>query len=87
MKLTHYRPAMSFGNKKKKKEKKRKKKRLEELFSSLLSQFKKLSPLWKSKIIYLGISQNLKLRILMGKILPISVKLNFTPYTLGGSCV
>jgi len=31
----------------------------------------------------LGIFQSLKLRILVGKILPISLKLNFTPNTLG----
>ena len=31
----------------------------------------------------LGIFQSLKLRILMGKILPISLKPDFTPNTLG----
>jgi len=35
------------------------------------------------KFNYLGIFQSLKLRILMGKILSISLKLNFTPNTLG----
>jgi len=50
--------------------------------SSVLSQFKKISPLWKPEI-YLGIFQSLKLRILMERILSISLKLNFTPNTLG----
>jgi len=41
--LTHYRPAMSSGNKKKQHI-------LEDLFSSVLSQFKKISPPWKPEI-------------------------------------
>jgi len=47
-----------------------------------------MSPLWKHEIQlfiinYFGIFQSLKLRILVEKILPISLKLNFTPNTLG----
>jgi len=36
------------------------------------------------KFNYLGIFQRLKLRISMGKILSISLKLNFASFTLGG---
>ena len=36
------------------------------------------------KFFNLGIFQSLKLRILMEKIFSISLKLNFTPNTLGG---
>jgi len=39
LELTHYRPAMPFG-----------KKIEEDLFSSVLSQFKKISLLWKPEI-------------------------------------
>jgi len=49
----------------------------------VLSQFKKYHPSGNRKFNYLGIFQSLKLRILMGKILLISLKLNFTPNTLG----
>jgi len=56
---------------------------LEDLFSSVLSQFKKDHPSGNLKFKYLGISQSLKLRIFMEKILPISLKLNCTPHTLG----
>jgi len=56
---------------------------LEDLFSSLLSQSKKYHPSGNLKFNYLGIFQGLKLLILMGKILLISLKLNFTPDTLG----
>jgi len=56
---------------------------LEDLFSSVLSQLKKYNPSGNLKFKYLSISQSLKLRILMGKILRISLYLNFTPNTLG----
>jgi len=45
--------------------------------------FKKYHPSGNLKCINSGISQSLKLRILMEKILSISLKLNFTPNTLG----
>jgi len=50
---------MPFGN--------RKKNILEDLLSSVLSQFKKYHPSGTVKFNYLGISQSLKLHILMGK--------------------
>jgi len=56
---------------------------LEDLFSSVLSTFKKYHPSGNLKFNNLGIFQSLKLRNLMGKILRISLKLNFTPNTLG----
>jgi len=56
---------------------------LEDLFSSALSQIKKYHPSENLKCINLGIFQSLKFRILMEKILPNSLKLNFTPNTLG----
>jgi len=56
---------------------------LEDLFSSVLSQFKKYHPSRKLKFNNLGIFQSLKLRILAEKILPISLELNFTLNTLG----
>jgi len=56
---------------------------LEDLFSLVMSQFKKYRPPGNLKFNYLGIFQSLKLRILMGKFLSISLKLNFTPNTLG----
>ena len=59
--LTHYRPAMPFGN--------RKKNILEDVFSSALSQFKKYHPSGNLKFNYLGIFQSLKLRISTEKIL------------------
>jgi len=46
-------------------------------------QNKKYHPSGNLKFINLGIFQSLKLRILTEKILPISLKLNFTPNTLG----
>jgi len=55
----------------------------EDFFSSVLLQFKKHHPTGNLKCNYLGISRSLKLRILMGKILSISLKLNFTPNTSG----
>ena len=54
-----------------------------DLFSSVLSQLKKYHPSGKLKFNYLDILQSLKLRILMQKFLSISLKLNFTPNTLG----
>jgi len=55
---------------------------LEDLFSSVLSQFKKYHIYGNLTFNNLGIFQSLKLRILEGKILPISLLLNFTPNTL-----
>jgi len=54
-----------------------------DLFSSVLSQFKKYPLSKKLKFKNLGIFQSLKMRKFRGKILPISLKLNFTPNTLG----
>jgi len=68
--LTLYRPATPFGNSKK---------ILEDLFSSVLPQFKNIIPLktWNNT----GIFQIWKLRNhLMVKILRISLQLNFTKY-------
>jgi len=48
-----------------------------------LSQFKKYQPSGNLKFHNLGISQSLKLRNLMGKVLRISLKRNFTPNSLG----
>jgi len=56
---------------------------LEDLFSSVLSQSKKYHPSGNRKFNNLGIFQSLKLLNLMGKILRISLKLSFTPNTLG----
>jgi len=55
----------------------------EDLFSSVLSQFKKYHPSGNLKLYNLGILKSLKLRILVKKIPPISLELNFTPNTLG----
>jgi len=63
---------MPFGN--------RKKNILEDFFSSVLSNLKNITPLETPKFDNLGISQILKLRNLMGKILRISLKLNLTRY-------
>jgi len=71
--FTRYRPAMSFGNRKK----------LEDLFSSILLRFKKYHPSGNLKLNILGTFQSLKFRILMEKIFSISLKLNFTPNILG----
>jgi len=58
---------------------------LEDQFSSVLYQLKKKRPSGKQKLNNSGISQSLKVRIiLMEKILPISLNLNFTPNSLGG---
>jgi len=55
---------------------------LEDLSSSVFLQFKKYN---SSGNLFnnLGIFQSLKLRILLDKIFPISLKLNSTPNTLG----
>ena len=68
--LTPYRPAMPFGNYEF---------ILEDLFSSELLQFKKYYPSGNLKFNNLDIFQSLNLRNLIGKILRISLKLNFTP--------
>jgi len=59
------------------------KKILEDLFSSVLSPFEKYHPSGNLKFYNLDISKSLKLRILVKKIFLISLKLNFTPNTLG----
>jgi len=56
----------------------RKKNILEDLLSSILSQFKNYRPFGNLNFNNLGIFQSLKLRILVEKILPICLKLNFT---------
>jgi len=48
-----------------------------------LLQFNKYHPSGNLKFNNLGIFQSLKIRILTEEILPISLKLNFTPNTLG----
>jgi len=53
----YYRPAMPFGNRKK----------IEDLFSLVLSHFKKYHPFGNLKFNDLGIFQSLKLRNLMEK--------------------
>jgi len=58
-KLTHYRPAQCRSE--------TEKFILEELHSSVLSQFKKIHPSGNLKFNYLGIFQSLKFRILMEK--------------------
>jgi len=55
----------------------------EDLFSSVLSQFKKYHPSRNLKFYDLGILESLKMPILLKKFLPISLKLHFTPNTLG----
>jgi len=55
---------------------------LEDLFSSVLSQFKKYHPSGNLEFNYLGIFRSLKLRIFMENILSISLKVNFTPNSL-----
>jgi len=56
---------------------------LEYPFRSVLPQFKKYHPSGNLKFNKLDIFQSLKLRNLMGNILRISLKLNFTPNTSG----
>jgi len=62
----------------------RKKNMLEDLFKLELSQCKKYHPSGNLEFNYLGIVQSLKVRLIMEKILPISLKLKLTPNTLGG---
>jgi len=56
---------------------------LEDLLSLVLSKFKKYHSLGNLEFNDFGIFQNLKFRIFMEKIVPISLKLNFTPNTFG----
>jgi len=56
---------------------------LEDVFSSVLSKFKKYYSSENPKCNNLGILQSLKLCNLMGKIIRIYLKLNFSPNTLG----
>jgi len=56
---------------------------LEDLTSSVLSQLKKYHPSRNLNFNDLGIFRSLKLNISVKKILPISLNLNFTPFTLG----
>jgi len=72
--LTHYRLAMPFGNRKK---------YFSGSFQFIIAFIKKNHPSGNLKFNYLGIFQSLKLRISTEKILSISLKLNFTPNTLG----
>jgi len=73
MNLTHYRPAMPFENRN----------ISEDLFRSVLSQFKKYHPSGNLKFNNLGILRSLKLRILVEKnFLAISLNLNFIPKNL-----
>jgi len=60
-----------------------KKKYFRGFFSLVLSHLKKYHPSGNMKFNYLGISRGLKLRVLVRKILSISLKLNFTPNNLG----
>ena len=62
---------------------KQKKNILEDLFSWVLSQFKKYHLSENVKNNNLGIFQSFKFRILMEEILPISLKLNFIRNALG----
>jgi len=55
---------------------------LEDLISSVLSQFEKYHPSGNLKFNYLGIFPKLKIAYFNGKILPISLKLNSTRNTL-----
>jgi len=56
---------------------------LQDLFSLVLSQFKKYHYSGNLKFYYLGIFQNLKLRTLMEKVPSISLERNLTSNTLG----
>jgi len=57
---------------------------LEDLISSVLSQFKKYQPSENLKCNHLGIFPSLKFRILLENTLPIFLKKNITPNTLDG---
>jgi len=72
--LTLYRPAMPYSNRKN---------ILEDLFSSQLSKFKKYRPSGKLKFNNFGHFPKLEIALFNGKILRISLKLNFIPNTLG----
>jgi len=61
----------------------RKQENIEDLFSPELLQFKEYRPSKNLKFNDLGIFRSLKLRSTMEIILPSSLKLNFTPNTLG----
>jgi len=56
---------------------------IEDLLSSVLSKFKKYHLSGNLIFNNLDIFQSLNFRIIMEKIFPISLKLNFTPNTLG----
>jgi len=56
---------------------------LGDLFSTVFSLFKKYLPSRNLQFNNLGIFQSLKSRVSVEKMLPISLKLNFTPNTLG----
>jgi len=68
--LTRHRPAMPFG---------KSEIILEDLFSSVPSQFKKYHHSRNLRFNNLGIFQSLKLRNLLGKFLLNSLELNFPP--------
>jgi len=72
--LTHYRPAIPFGNRKKYF-------RGSSEFS--IATIQKIYHPRKTEINYLGISESLQLRITLEKFLSSSHKLNFTPNTSG----
>jgi len=55
----------------------------EDIFTSVFLKSKKYHPSGNLKCNNLGVFQSLKLRYLIGKILRISLKLNFSPNTLG----
>jgi len=57
---------------------------LVDLFSWVISQFKKYNPSGNLTFNNLCLFQSLSMRILMEKILPLSFKQNFTPNTLSG---
>jgi len=57
--------------------------KIDDLFSLILLQIKKYHPSVNIEFNNSGIPQSLKFRILMEKILKISLKLNFSPNTLG----
>ena len=72
--LTHLLPAMPFGYKIKKKS---------FIRLNIVTIYKRYHPSGNVKFNYFGIFQSLKLRILMEKLLSISLKLNFTTNNLG----
>jgi len=62
----------------------REKNTLEDLFSSVVLRFHKYHPFGNPTFNNVGIFQCLKFRTLIEKNLPISLKLDFTPNSLGG---